>query len=411
MTLVIYGYNYKTAPLEVRERVCSVFSDAKQTLDKLSKLETVQQALILSTCNRIELYCLSDRPDEIAEWLAEQHGQSRPELAAQCYRYEGRQAVRHLLRVACGLDSMVRGEPQVLGQLKNAYEQSRQLGVTGKTLNRLMETVFSSAKTIRTETGLNQYPVSVAYAAVMTLSQQVIDLSNHNVLLVGAGSTTALLLQYLKKHGCHNIWLANRQYGTARELVERYNTAFVPLANIHGVLDRVDTVVSATASENYVIGGDHYQKTGINWPSIWIDLAVPRDIDPAVPGTEAKLYNVDDMQNFLADNWQKREQAALQAEEMIADKLELCLETLRLVQAEDTIKNYRQNMDRIKQSELEEAYKDLAQGKEPEQVLNTFAHRITQKLLHQPTTTLRRAAASGDHQTFNQAKRILNIDD
>jgi glutamyl-tRNA reductase len=411
MTLTIYGYNYKTTPIEVRERLCSVFSDSKQALITLSNLQIVQQVLILSTCNRIELYCVTDQPDRLAAWLAEQHQQSQPNLANQCYRYDGEQAIRHLLRVACGLDSMVKGEPQILGQLKNAYAQSRRLGVSSKTLNTLMETVFNCAKTIRTETGLNQYPISVAYAAIMTLRQHVVDLSQHNVLLVGAGSTTALLLQYLTKYGCHNLWLANRQYDTARELVERYNTAFVPLEHIDGVFDRIDTVVSATASHDYVIGEDHCQQRGVNWPSIWIDLAVPRDIDPAVPGSEARLYNVDDMQNFLADNWQKRQQASLQAEKLIDDKVQSCLEKLRLAQAEHVIKNYRQNMDHIKQAELAEAYKDLAQGAAPEQVLNTFAHRVTQKLLHQPTVTLRQAAASRDQQMFNQAKRMLNVND
>ncbi|MGB1272583.1 MAG: glutamyl-tRNA reductase, partial [Endozoicomonas sp.] len=322
-----------------------------------------EEVAILSTCNRTELYCsnhgMKIRPPRIIDWLTHYHHADHHLLSEHSYIHQDRDAVQHIMRVACGLDSLILGEPQILGQLKTAYSQAKEAGTTGSGLSRLFQHSFTTAKQIRTDTAINQQPVSVAYAATR-LSQQIFsDLRENTALLIGAGETIELVARHLRQQGLGNIIVANRTLERARRLTNAFGGQPVILSDLSLVLHQCDIVISSTASPVPVLGKGAIEralKQRRHSPMFMVDIAVPRDIEPeASELADVFLYTVDDLQDVIEDNLQQRKEAARQAEEMIRSDAFEFMTRLRALDAVDLLRSYRKNTEQIRDQELERA--------------------------------------------------------
>ena len=309
MTFVVIGINHRTAPVEIREKV--VFADAElpAALRELNSTPGVRESVIVSTCNRTEMYCFTDSDrDPLVQWLSEWHDLSthRVDLRASLYQLEGRAAIEHVFTVACGLDSLVLGEPQILGQLKDAYRAALHHGVTGPFLNRLLQTAFSVAKRVRTETRIGANAVSVASAAVSMARTVFERFEQHTALLVGAGETIALTARHLHANGLRRMIIANRSVERAQELASEFNGFAIGLDAVGTHLSEADIVISSTASPTPIITYDAVRaalRVRRRKPIFMADIAVPRDIDSQVAKLEdVYLFTIDDLQNVVNEN-------------------------------------------------------------------------------------------------------------
>ena len=323
MALLAFGLNHTTAPLEVREKVTfdeGVLCDA---LNELTGETGIDEAAILSTCNRTEIYCALNAVDQAwpIDWFSGYHGCGKNELHGYLYTHPDAGAVKHVLRVASGLDSMVVGEPQVLGQLKRAYRTAREAGSIGKMLNRLFQHSFKVAKDVRSNTMIGNHPVSVAYAAVRLAGQIFGDLSRHTALLIGAGETIELAARHLHDSGLHKMIIANRSPERAQQLAQQYSAYAITLNEIPRHLDEADIVISSTASRRPILRKDVIEAAVLErrHKHVFIlDIAVPRDVEPEVGELEdVYLYSVDDLKSIIDDNIKSRREAVKQAEQII----------------------------------------------------------------------------------------------
>ena len=416
MPLLALGINHKTAPVEIRERVSFAPEHLPQALLELCAEKTVAEAAILSTCNRTELYCglPTTRMHNVIDWLGDYHALAANELQPYIYQHPDRQAVRHMLRVAAGLDSMVLGEPQILGQVKTAYHVANQTGTLGKQLERLFQHTFSVAKQIRTDTRIGESPVSVAFAAVSLAKQIYADFSQHTALLIGAGETVELVARHLHDHNIKQLVIANRTFERARNLATQFDAYAISLPEISSHLAEADIVISSTASADYVLHCDQVKdalKQRKRRPVFMVDIAVPRDIDPQISHlTDVYLYTVDDLQDIIQENLRSRQAAAEQAEEIVDTQTEHFMAWLQAQEGVTSIRALREQAAVIRDELLTRALNQLRQGKEPEQVLQALSNTLTNKLLHAPSTGLREAAQRGDVDTVAILKRIYQID-
>jgi glutamyl-tRNA reductase len=415
MSLVVVGINHRTAPVEVRERV--VFEPARipEALQQLRNLPDVHETVIVSTCNRTELYCVAENigQAELGEWLQRYHGLGVP-LLHSLYHHDEDRAVTHAFSVASGLDSMVLGEPQILGQLKDAYRLAQEAGTTGPVLNRLFQSAFSVAKRVRTETKIGANAVSVASAAVAMARTVFASFDNRTALLVGAGETVALAARHLYADGLRRMIIANRSVDRARELAAEFHGFAIGLDEIPNHLKEADIVVASTAAPHSIITR-HMTEQALRArkrrPMFMVDIAVPRDIDADVAELEdVYLFTVDDLQSVVNENLEGRRQAAREAGALIDAEVERFTHLLRTRDAAPLIRRLREDADRTRQRTLEQARLMLAHGKSQDEVLSFLANTLTNRLIHAPSQRLRDAAETGDGEIIETIADIYRLD-
>lgn len=415
MTLYAVGLNHTTAPVSIRERVTFGPDIVVAALRNLCEREGVNEAVILSTCNRTEVYCCvqEDHADSVRHWMAEFHGLVVNDITAYLYCHEGDDAVTHLLSVASGLDSLVLGEPQILGQVKAAFQTATDAGHAGKTLKRLFQHAFNTAKQVRTDTAIGDSPVSVAFAAVSLARQIFSDISQQTALLVGAGETIELAARHLHQHGVGRIVVANRTVSRARDLAEEFGGYAIGLTELPAHLPEADIVIASTASPLPVLGKGTVEralKQRRHRPIFMVDIAVPRDIEPEVGDLrDIYLYTVDDLEEVIQENLQSRQEAAEQAREIIEFQVGEFRAWLGSLDAVDLIQSYRTNAGAIRDEVLEKAQRMLDAGKAPQDVLVFLANTLTNKLLHAPSTQLRMAGSSGQKELLEAANTLFQL--
>ncbi|WP_027909073.1 glutamyl-tRNA reductase [Pseudomonas sp. URMO17WK12:I4] len=417
MAFIALGINHKTASVDVRERVAFTPKQLVEALQLLCRDTPSREAAILSTCNRSELYLEQDGPgaDAVLRWLADYHHVSVEELRACAYIHEDDAAVRHMMRVASGLDSMVLGEPQILGQMKSAFAVAREAGTLGPLLGRLFQATFSTAKTVRTDTAIGENPVSVAFAAVSLAKQIFADLHRSQALLIGAGETISLVARHLHDQGIKRIVVANRTLERASSLAEQFGAHAVLLSDIPQELVHSDIVISSTASQLPILGKGAVEsalKQRKHKPIFMVDIAVPRDIEPQVGELDdVYLYTVDDLHEVIAENLKSRQGAAQAAEELVAAGTDDFMARLRELAAVDVLRAYRQQAERLRDDELARAQRMLANGAAAEDVLAQLARGLTNKLLHAPSVQLKKFSATGRIDALGVAQELFALDE
>ncbi len=412
MTLFALGLNHITAPLEVREKVAVSGDSLPAALSDLRGQKGIEEVAILSTCNRTEVYCAANDGNQtiIVDWLSDIHRVNSGELNPFLYSYPDAGAVKHLLRVASGLDSMVLGEPQVLGQLKTAYKIAVETGSIGQLLGRLFQHSFRVAKEIRTNTEIGNHPVSIAYAAVR-LGQQIFgELSDKTALLIGAGETIELTAKHLHEAGLNRMIISNRTLERSQHLASEYSGYAITLEDIQKHLDEADIIISATSSPTPVISKSMIEQAIIqrkHRPVYIVDIAVPRDVETSTGDLEdVYLYSVDDLQGVIEENLRNREQAALQAEEIIDTQVIHFMDWMNSLNTVSTIKALRDQARNMQQEVLDLAIRRLKQGEDPELVMREMARSLTNKIIHSPSASLRNVSEH-EKDDLARAARIL----
>ncbi|MBS0192628.1 MAG: glutamyl-tRNA reductase [Proteobacteria bacterium] len=417
MPLLALGLNHQTAPIALREKVAFAPEALPEALACLRALPGVHEAALLSTCNRTEVYARIEPAAEptLTHWLAEHHALEVAELDAYLYCHADAEAVRHLFRVACGLDSLVLGEPQILGQVKEAWQAARSAHALQTPLDRLFQHGFAIAKRVRTDTRIGAHPVSVAYAAVRLAQQVFARLDQASVLLVGAGETIELAARHLLDAKVRRLLVANRTLEHAQQLAHRFGGVALPLADLDRHLAEADIVICATASREPVLSRAAVARAigaRRHAPMFLLDLAVPRDIEAAVATLEdVYLYTVDDLEQVIGESRRSRQQAAGEAQTLIDLQVGQFMDWWRGSARQDTLIALRARGQVLRDEQLARAREQLAAGRDPSLVLEQLAHGLTNKLLHAPSASLRRAAQSGDVQLLNAAARLFGESD
>ena len=414
MSIVVIGINHKTAPVAIREKVA--FSEQQLSKALSMEDELFDEKLILSTCNRTEIYASSKEtidPNRLNQWYSQLHTEISEDLIPYIYQHSDTDAIQHTFRVASGLDSLILGEPQILGQLKNALSTASSHKSIGNKLNRLMQHAFLTAKKVRTDTDIGSNSVSVAYTAVNLARQIFGDLDTHTALLIGAGETIELVGRHLQGAGIKKIIIANRSLDNARVLGDTLNAEVIGLSDISNHLHLADIVISSTAAPIPIIGKGSVEKAlkqRKHRPIFMVDIAVPRDIEPEVGElNDIYLYTVDDLQSVIDHNLDSRRRAAEIAETMITQETGVFLSWLNAQKQMTSVIQYREQLANTKQEVLDKALKQLKNGKSAEEALHFLAHTLTNKLGHMPTQTMNHAAHSGDLEILKSAKRLLGL--
>ena len=414
MSLKILGLNHNTAPVEIREQVVYSGDEIAAALTRLREIEGVDEAVLLSTCNRTEFYIMSegDGPLRLRDWLHDDR-----HLAAgfgdSLFTLEDNDALRHLFRVACGLDSMVLGEPQILGQLKDAFREAQQAGTVGRNLSRLFQHTFAVAKKVRTDTEIGANPVSVAYAAVSLAQQFFAGFTKHTAMLVGAGVTVELVAKHLKGKGIGRLFVANRSIDRARELAHRFGGFALPLSEIDGTLPEADILFTSTASPEPIITVEQMQaaiRQRKRKPIFAVDIAVPRDIEEAVADLDdVYLYSVDDLDNVILAGQDNREAAAVDAQKILDEEIRRYLSIQRSQEVVPVITAIRERGSDIRNEVLAQAHKRLAHGADSAEVVEYATASLLKKLLHNPSISLRKAGESQDQDLIEAAQQLFGV--
>lgn len=417
MGFLAFGINHKTAAVEVRERVAFAPERLADALQQMVNDTLTQEVAILSTCNRTEIYCSQDNPDgdALIQWVARFHGMTPEELSRCSYLHRDAGAVRHMMRVAAGLDSMVLGEPQILGQMKDAWQAARTAGTLGPYLDRLFQSTFNTAKQVRTDTAIGENPVSVAFAAVSLSRQIFTDLRRSTALLIGAGETIALVARHLFEQGVGRIIVANRTLERAELLSEPLGGQAIILNQIPDVLSQCDIIISSTASPLPILGKGAVEralKQRKHKPMFMVDIAVPRDIEPEVGGlADVYLYTVDDLHEVIEENMRSRKGAAEAAERLIDEGTNDFMQRLRALAAVDVLRRYRQKAEHMRDQELAKAQAKLERGADAAVVLADMARALTNKLLHDPSVQLKQMSAEGRAEALALAQELFALED
>ncbi len=417
MSFFVLGISHATAPVAIRERLSFANDQIPKALQTVTGLKGVQEATILSTCNRTEIYSYLENGSEtqLAEWLTRLRSVDDPDVRARFYSYAGDAAVRHLFRVACGLDSMILGEPQILGQIKDAYEQAQHCGTASHHLHRLFQFAFGVAKHVRTDTRIGEHPVSVAYATVHLARQIFAEFNRLTALLIGAGETIELVAQHLREQGTRRIIIANRTLSRGHQLAEQFGGYAIELHEIPIHLGEADIVISATGSPEPLL--THATVAEVlgsrkRRPVLMIDIAVPRDIDPQVAElSDVYLFTIDDLSTLIEHNQNSRRTAANKAELIIDVQVAKFMEQLRGLDAVPAIRAVRDQAAILRDHTLEQAQQLLNGGTPPDQVLRYLAETLTNRLLHAPTAYLRQAAHEGREHVIRQTRELFGLKD
>lgn len=411
MAFVVCGLNHKTAPIDVREKIAS--SAAEHTLSRqLFERNAVKEITLLTTCNRTEIYCDTDEPHHLITHIAEILQYSTDELAGYLYLHDHQQAVRHLMRVASGLDSMMLGEPQILGQLKRAYQEACETGTAKSHLKYIFQMVFNASKKIRTQTGVGKNPVSIAYAAAQLITQRFNDLSPLNIFIIGSGETASLVAKYLHQQGARQFLIANRTQQHAHYLAQQFNGKALSITDIPQYLPQADVVISATACPLPFINKALLQnalKARHNAFMFLLDLSIPRDIETNVAElSDVSLYNIDDLHTIVGEGMEERRAAAIHAEQLVEQEVTRFTDWMRTKKADAMIADYRNRMKTIAALELQRAQRKLRSGNCQHTVLNELCERLVNKLTHLPTTKLRQVALDERTDLIELIQFVLN---
>ena len=414
MALIALGINHNTASVDLREKLAFSPTQMEEVLSRPIDLKGVNELAILSTCNRTEIYCQSEIPvGSLIQWIADLKGLETNSVEKVQYHHLGEEAARHMMTVASGLDSLVLGEPQIFGQMKSAYSLAKDSGSLGTKLHDVFQQVFSVAKRVRSETAIGENPVSVAYAAVSLAQQIFSDLKQDTALLIGAGETIELVARHLKEKGIKHLIVANRTLENALKLATIINAEAITLSDIPQSLAKADIVISSTASPLPILGKGAVEqalKKRKHKPMFMVDIAVPRDIESQVAElSDVFLYTVDDLKEVIDENKKSREKAAQIAHEIIDEGVKKYERELRAMSAVNTIKQFRQRIDTIKESELEKSLKSLKSGTNPEDVLNAFARNLSNKIMHVPTARVKKASEEGRHDVYRALQELFDL--
>ncbi|MCW8873779.1 MAG: glutamyl-tRNA reductase [Xanthomonadales bacterium] len=413
MPLFAIGISHHTAPIEIREKVAIPRTEYSARVGQLCALPGVEEVLILGTCNRTEIYCLSSQAGKelVLDWVHRTNAIPPGQFDKYFYAHEGDGVARHLIRVASGLDSLVLGETQILGQLKDAWQQAHDAGSLGTVLDRLFQHTFASAKSIRTRSGISDHPVSVAYTSVVLARQIFGDLDSKTVVLVGAGEMVQLCGRYLRDHGIANLLILNRSRAKAEELAEELDATAMTLDQMAEALPRADILISSTASPQPVIRKADVKaalRLRRHRPMFLVDIAVPRDIEAEVARLkDVYLYTIDDLQQVVDENMQQRSEAAALALSDVDEAVNSFMRWLYGIRAGRTLKRIRDQSHEFEREVTNRALRRLEAGQEPAEVLQQMANTLTNKILHLPSKRLREAAEDRDYEVLKAADRIF----
>ncbi len=398
MEIVLIGLSHKTAPVEIREKFCIPKEQVAVFLDRLVDLPNVREGLILSTCNRMEVVAVVDGREEgterLEDFLGGVSGMAKADLIPHLYIFKGEDAVKHLFRVAASMDSMVLGEPQILGQVKEAYRQAADTKVTGLVLNKLLHRSFFIAKRVRTETKMATQAVSISFAAVELAKKIMGSLEDKRAILIGAGEMSELAARHLVSQGVDEIWVTNRTYSRAQEMARELGGKTVPFEEFPKMLKDMDIVVSSTGSSHYIIHKDQLGaviRARKNKPMFLIDIAVPRDVDPAINEIDnIYVYDIDDLQGVVDSNKEERRREMQKAEEIVQQGVELFKSWLGSLEVVPTILDLRQRLEKIRQQEMAKTLTMLKNASEEERkALDLLTQSIINKILHHPIALLK----------------------
>jgi glutamyl-tRNA reductase len=402
MTLAIVGVNYKTAPIALRERIAISREDLADATRALATVEGVTECMIVSTCNRVELLAAVESPDaDLTGFLHRHFGLDRALLEPHIYKQTDRDAVRHLFRVAASLDSMVVGEPQILGQVKEAFAVARAAGTVSAQLEHLLQSAFAAAKKVRTETEIGSSSVSIASVAVDLAKKIFGSLQGRTVFLVGAGQMSELAARHLVQQGAGAILVSNRTHDRARSMAERFNGRVILYEQLYEAASEADIVISSTGAPHPVFRREHgqaFMHKRRNRPMFFIDIAVPRDVDPAMGTLEGVfVYDIDDLQAVAAQHLAERSREASDAETMIAGEVERFHQKQRTVNVAPAIVALQRQAEEIRQAELKRVQARLS-GMSAEQIaaVEALTRGLVNKFLHPPMQALKQAAREGD---------------
>ncbi len=416
MPLQILGLNHNTAPVEIREQVVFAGDEVPRALKSLKAIDGVQEAVLLSTCNRTEFYVMADDIgyEQLRSWL-ENNRQLDASFSDSLFSLQGEEAIRHIFRVACGLDSMVLGEPQILGQLKDAFRDAQDAETLGRKLSLLLQHTFGVAKKIRTDTKIGVSPVSVASAAVNLAGQFFSKFERHTALLVGAGATIELVAKHLHKKGIGRLFVANRSVERARSLAHQFGGFALPLSEIEGTLPEADILITSTAASEPVITLPQVQaalKARKNKPIFAVDIAVPRDIEASVGElSDVYLYSIDDLDKVILEGQGNREAAAVQANRLLDEEIARYANIERSKRVVPVIAALREKSQAVCNEVNAQAQRRLAHGDSPDEAIAYATASLMKKLLHQPSVTLRKAGEVSDQELIEAARRLFGLDE
>jgi glutamyl-tRNA reductase len=412
MPIIVCGINHKTASIALREKIFFASEKLALYLQDLLSSGVATEAVLLSTCNRSELYCEAEESSKVVEWFCNFQAGVQDAI----YIYQGQKAVEHLMKVACGLDSMVLGEPEILGQVKSAFSESCTAGAVGHLFHRLFQQVFAIAKEIRATTAIGACPVSIASTTV-TLAKRLLSFSEARLVLLGAGDMIELLLRYLQISPVQQTWIINRNLEKASILATTYGADVASLSELAAVLPKANVLITATGSLEPIIKSSFLKELQQHReePLYIFDIAVPRDVEAEVALLPmVKLYCIDDLKAIIQENQLSRRHAAEKAEEIIRHKAtEFMQQLVSWDQVADTIRAYRKQVEALCEAELNKALRQLFAQHEvsnpviTERILRNFAHGLTNKLLHVPSVQLRQAGFEGRLDLLRLAKELL----
>ena len=415
MPLQILGLNHNTAPVEIREQVVFSGDDVARALTSLTGLDGVDEAVLLSTCNRTEFYVIADDDgcDRVRNWLFDDRN-LEPSFSDTLFTLKDDAAIRHIFRVACGLDSMVLGEPQILGQLKDAFRDAQSAATLGQQLSRLLQHTFAVAKKIRTDTKIGASPVSVASAAVNLANQFFAGFDKHTALLVGAGATVELLAKHLSSHNIGRLFVANRDVDRARALAGRFGGFALPLSEIEGTLPEADILICSTASPDPVITLSQMQAAIAvrkHRPIFAVDIAVPRDIEPSVGELDdVYLYTLDDLDKVIMEGQGNREAAAVEANKLLDDEILRYQNIERSKQVVPVIAALREYSALLRDEVNVKAQRRVARGESAHDAIEYATTSLMKKLLHHPSVALRQAGETSDEELIAAARTLFGLD-
>ena len=414
MALAALGINHRTANLDLREKIAFTRDSLDAALKELTALSNISEAVILSTCNRTELYLSHDAPEDIEQardWLCHWHQVDRRELRDALYWHADDAAARHAIRVASGLDSMVPGEPEILGQFKQASRDAEKAGALGGELHRLIQHTFSAAKKVRTLTEISRNPVSIAHIAVSLTKQFFDQLQERRALVIGAGEATRLVARYLHDSGIGHLTIANRDLNRAQQLARELLAHAIPMSHIGHALEDADIVISSTGSPVPVLGKGTVEdaiRQRKRRPIYMVDLAVPRDIEPQIAQlADVYLYTQEDLRQVVEKNLQSRENARQEASAIIDQQVEEFARRAHSESAFALIRDYRDQTQQLRDETLEQARRRLKRGREADETLEWLANTLCNRLTHNPTQAMNEAGQDNDHSLLDAARALL----
>jgi len=421
VNLILVGVNHKTTPVEIREKLAFTKGKIEESVNQLFNFPDIIEHTILSTCNRVEIYARANSQDSaiksIKQFICDFHQLSLVELEDHFYSYSNKEAVEHLFRVSSSLDSMILGEAQILGQVKEAYSLARDLRSTGLVLNQLFEKAFSIAKKVREETGIAERSVSISSAAVELAQKIFDDLENHTVMLVGTGEMAELAAKHLISYGVKTIYVTSRTYERAANLARALNGSALDFEAFKNELHRADIVITSTSAPNFIIKKEIVEKAiheRRNKPIFFIDIAVPRDIEPDVNDLEnVYLYDIDDLQVVVSANIKEREKEAKNAMNFISQEVTKFNNWVGALDAVPTIVEIRKKAENIRKQEIEKTLKKISHlSEDDKQLLRQMSSSMINKILHKPTIKLKQKTQSEDGHVYLKAIRhLFHLDD